>query len=81
MSRKRQEYKQHVIEATSLPLRDEGFTVHLDIERHTGRDLEVTHFESGQRFATDEEAIAAGIRLGEHKVDTGYETGTPVSNQ
>jgi hypothetical protein len=35
MSRKRLSYSEHVVEATSLPLRDGGFTVHFFIEDHT----------------------------------------------
>jgi hypothetical protein len=36
------------------------------------------YFESGQRFDTDEEALAAGVRLGQHQIDIGYEPKTPV---
>jgi hypothetical protein len=81
MSRTRRQYQKHVIEATAIPLGDGGFTVHFDIERHAGTHLDVTHFESGQRFTTDEEAIAAGIKLGQRSVDVGYELGTPVVNR
>ena len=80
MSRQRHDYHKHVVKATSLPLRDGGFTVHVDLERHAGSHSDVTHFESGQRFTTDEEASAAGINLGKHKVDEGYESGNPVVN-
>lgn len=69
MSRQRQDYHKHVVEATSLPLRDGGFTVHVDLERHTGSYSDVTYFESGERFTTDEGALAAGINLGKRKVD------------
>ena len=62
MSRIRQDYKREVIEVTSLPLRDGGYTVHFFLERH-GHDILITHFESDQRFDTDEEAIAAGVKL------------------
>jgi hypothetical protein len=80
VSRIRQGYKRHTIEVTSAPLRDGGFTVHFDIERDGGSHLDVTHFESGQRFKTDEDAVAAGLELGRHKVDAGYEVGTVVNN-
>jgi|HubBroStandDraft_1064217.scaffolds.fasta_scaffold38119_4 hypothetical protein len=80
MSRRRQDYYRHVIEATSLPLRDGGFTVHVDLERHSYAHSDTTHCESGQRFTTDEEALAAGINLAERKIDEGYESGTPVVN-
>lgn len=80
MSRQRQDYHKHVIEATSLPLRDGGFTVHVDLERHTYSHSDTTHCESGQRFKTDEEALAAGISLGKHKIDEGYESSTLIVN-
>jgi hypothetical protein len=60
--------KQEVIEVISYPLRDGGYTVHFFLERH-GRDILVTHFESEQRFDTDEEALSAGVNLGQHQID------------
>jgi hypothetical protein len=77
MSRVRQDYKGEVIEVTSLPLRDGGFTIYFDLERH-GRDILVTHFESGERFDTDKEALAAGVKLGQQQIDISYEPKTPV---
>ncbi|MGA2337440.1 MAG: hypothetical protein ABSG08_18875 [Terriglobales bacterium] len=77
MSRIRQGYKREIIEVTSLPLRDGGYTVHFFLERH-GHDILVTQFESGQRFDTDEEALAAGVKLGQHQIDIGYEPKGPV---
>jgi hypothetical protein len=41
----------------------------------------VTHFESGERFETDEEALQAGIKLGQQKIDVGYEPNSIVVNQ
>jgi hypothetical protein len=81
MSRVRQDYKGRIVEVTSIPLRDGGFTAHFDLERHAGNHIDVTHFESGQRLNTDEEALATGIRLGQHQIDVGYEVDTPVVNQ
>jgi hypothetical protein len=72
VSRIRQDYKREIIEVTSLPLRDGGYTVHFFLERH-GHDILVTHFESGQRFDTDDEALAAGVKLAQHQIDIGYE--------
>jgi len=78
VSKIRQNYKDHhVIEVSSIPLRDGGFTMHFFLEHH-GRDILVTQFESGQRFATDEEALQAGIQFGRQKVDMGYEPKEPV---
>jgi hypothetical protein len=50
-SKVRQDYKGQVIEVSSLPLRDGGYTIHFFLERHD-KDIEVTHFESGLRFDT-----------------------------
>jgi hypothetical protein len=32
----------------------------------------------GQRFDTDEEALAAGVKLGQHQIDIGCEPKTPI---
>jgi hypothetical protein len=77
LSKIRQDYKREVIEVTSLPLRDGGYTVHFFLERH-GHDVIVTHFESGQRFDTDEEALAFGVKLAQHQIDIAYEPKTPI---
>ena len=68
----RDEYKGHVIHVTSFPLADNKFTVHFDIEAHTGGRIEVRHFESGQWFASRAEALEAGLRLGQQKIDSDY---------
>jgi len=72
MSRTRTEYNGHVIHVTSFPLADSNFTVHFDIEAHRGGHIDVTHFESGQSFASDANAIAAGLLLGQQKIDSDY---------
>ena len=72
MSRTRNEYKGHVIHVTSFPLADSKFTVHFDIEAHTGGRIEVRHFESGQSFASQTEALEAGLRMGQEKIDSDY---------
>jgi hypothetical protein len=64
--------KQEVIEVISYPLRDGGYTVHFFLERY-GRDILVTHFESEQRFDTDEEALSAGVKLVQRQIDIGYD--------
>lgn len=79
MSKIRQNYKDHVIEVASLPLRDGGYTMHFFLECH-GHDILITQFESGQRFETDEEALRAGIELGKQKIEVGYEPKPPVVN-
>jgi hypothetical protein len=72
MSRTRNEYNGHVIHVTSFPLADARFTVHFDIEAHTGGPIEVRHFESCQSFASDAEALEAGLRMGKEKIDSDY---------
>ena len=68
----RDEYKGHVIHVTSFPLADARFTVHFDIEGQRDGRIEVRHFESGESFATDAEALEAGLRLGQPKIDSDY---------
>jgi len=63
-----------------LPLHDSGFTVHIDIESYTDGAIEITHFETGQRFQSQDEAIDAGMKLGQRQIDVGYEIGDPVIN-
>ena len=77
MSKIRQNYKDHVIEVSSLPLRDGGYTMYFFLERH-GHDILTTQFESGQGFETDEQGLQAGIKLGQQKIDEGYEPKTPI---
>ena len=72
MSRTRNEYNGHVIHVTSFPLADVRFTVHFDIEAHRGGRIEVRHYESGQSFASRAEALEAGLRLGQQKIDSDY---------
>ena len=72
MSRTNSQYKGHVIHVISFPLADAKFTVHFDIEAHTRGRIEVRHFESGQWFASQTEALEAGLRLGQQKIDSDY---------
>ena len=72
MSRASRQYDGHVIHVTSFPLVANKFTVHFDIEEHRGRRIEVRHFESGESFATDAEALEAGLRLGQQRIDIDY---------
>ena len=51
---------------------------HLAGSKRHGHDIIVTHFESGQRFDTDEEALAAGVKLARHQIDIGCEPKTPI---
>ena len=69
MSRTRSLCRGQVIEVTSYPLRGSGFTVHFDLEHHFDSHVDVEHFETGQRFNSDDEAQRAGLLLGRHQVD------------
>src|SRR6266404_4528806 len=68
MSRTKNQYNGRVIHVTSFPLADNRFTVHFDIEKQRDGRIEVTHFESGQSFASDAEAIEAGLKMGRQKL-------------
>ncbi len=72
MSKARNQYSGHAIHVTSFPLVDNRFTVHFDIEEQRDGRIEVTHFESGQSFASDAEAIQAGLKLARQKIDSDY---------
>jgi len=72
MSRTKNQYIGRVIHVTSFPLADNRFTVHFDIEEQRDGRIEVTHFESGQWFASDAEAIEAGLKMGQQKIDSYY---------
>jgi hypothetical protein len=70
MSRTKNQYNGRVIHVTSFPLADNRFTVHFDIEKQRDGRIEVTHFESGQSFASDAEAIEAGLKMAQQKIDS-----------
>jgi hypothetical protein len=72
MSRASRQYDGHVIHVISFPLADSKFTVQFDIEAHRGGHIDVTHFESGQSFASDAKAIEAGLQMGQQKIDSDY---------
>jgi hypothetical protein len=74
MSRLQKSYKRFVIKATALPLREpeNTFTVHVNIRKDTGRYSDETPFESGKTFATESEALEAGIEIGTQKIDSGF---------
>jgi hypothetical protein len=55
---------------TSFPLADAKFTVHFDIEEHRDGHIDVTHFESGQSFVSDAEAMEEGLRMGQQKIES-----------
>ena len=77
MSRLKRLYKEYVIEVTALPLRDGGFTAHVSIMKDGRSYTDDTRFESGQVFASENEALEAGFVMGKQKIDAGFQ-GTPI---
>jgi len=75
MSRLQKSYKRFVIKATALPLREpeNSFTVHVSIRKDIGRYSDETPFESGEIFATENEALEAGIQIGTQQIDSGFQ--------
>ena len=77
MSRSKRLHKEYVIEVTALPLRDGGFTAHISIMKDGCSYTDDTRFESGQVFASEDEALEAGFVMGKQKIDAGFQT-TPI---
>jgi hypothetical protein len=83
MSRLQKSYKRFVIKAIALPLREpeNTFTVHVSIRKDTGRYSDETPFESGKIFATENEALEAGIQLGTQQIDSGFRPKNTVTSE
>ena len=77
MSRLKRLYKEYVIEVTALPLRDGGFAAQISIMKDGRSYRDDTRFESGQVFASENEALEAGFVMGKQKIDAGFQ-GTPI---
>jgi len=82
MSRLQKSYQTFVVQATAIPLREpEGnFTVHVDIRKDNRNYSDETHFESGQVFPTENEALEAGFHIGKQKIDAGFQPKSIVTN-
>lgn len=65
-------YKGRVIDARALPVQGGVWTAQFNIEHHRANDVIDTHFDSGQVFPSEKEALEAAISMGEHKIDSGY---------
>jgi hypothetical protein len=83
MSRLQKPYKRFVIKATALPLREpeNTFTVHVNVRKDTGRYSDETPFESGKIFATENEALEAGIQIGTQHIDSGFQPRKIVTSE
>ena len=68
----RRNYKGRVIDARALPVQGGGWTAQFNIEHHRANDVIDTHFDSGQVFSSEKDALEAAIDMGEHKIDSGY---------
>jgi hypothetical protein len=55
--RVRKGYKGHFVDVQVIPLRDAGYTAHFYVEDHRGFEVVDTYFQTGQRFATEDEAL------------------------
>lgn len=70
MSRKSEQYKGQTVIATSIPLKGGiAYTVHYSIVTSDRMHDDDTYRESGKVFATDEDALEAGIRIGKQLID------------
>jgi hypothetical protein len=73
MSRKQEEYKGFVVEAISFQLKDRsGFTVHFGITSDSRAEADETYAPSGTVYATDEEALEAGLHMAKKRIDEGF---------
>jgi hypothetical protein len=83
MNRVQKSYKRFVIKATALPVREpeNSFTVHINIRRDTGRYSDETPIESGKIFAGENEALEAGIQIGEQQIDSGFQPRNIVTSE
>jgi hypothetical protein len=75
-------YDAFVAQMTAIPLREPkgSFTGHVDIRKDNGAFSEETHFESGQVFASENEALQAGFQIAKQKIDTGFQPKDVVVN-
>jgi hypothetical protein len=68
----RRSYKGRVIDARALPVQGGGWTPQFNIEHHRANDVIDTHFDSGQVFPSEKDALEAALAIGEYKIDSGY---------
>lgn len=82
MSRLQKSYKTFVVQAIAIPLRgpEGSFTVHVDLRKDNGNYSDETHFESGQVFPSENEALEAGFQIAKQKIDTGFQPKNVVVN-
>jgi len=65
------QYRGHKIQATSFKLRSGDYTVHYNVVTHTKRHSDDSYIQSGKVFGSEQEALDAGIKMGEQAVDGG----------
>jgi hypothetical protein len=62
-------YNGYVIKAVAIPLRDGAFTAHGSIIKHRGFATDDTPFQTGERHATEDAALRAGVGWARKKID------------
>jgi hypothetical protein len=82
MGRLQKVHKGFVIQSTALALREpkDSFTVHVDIRKDHKAYSDDSHFESGQVFRSENDALEAGFQMGKEKVDAGFQPKNIVVN-
>lgn len=55
-------------------------TVHFDIREDHKTFSDESHFESGQVFTSESDAVEAGFEMGKRKIDSGFEPTNVVLN-
>jgi len=82
VSRRREQYQDYTIEATSFPLRDDaGYTVHYNLIKDERSHVDDTYCQSGAVFASDEDALDAGINMARQTIDSGFRPNKTVTNK
>jgi len=66
-------YKGRILDVQVFQLRDEGYTSHFSIVEDRGSEMLETYFQTGQRFATHDDALTGAFWLAANKIEKGYE--------
>jgi hypothetical protein len=70
MSRKQEQYKGFIAEAISFQLKGKpGFTVAFGVIADGKSENDETYAPSGTVYASDEEALEAGLRMAKRRID------------
>lgn len=73
MSTKSEKYKGQTVTATAISISSgSACTVHYSIVKSGAAHEDDMYRKSGKVFATDEDALEAGIRIGKQLIDSGF---------